>query len=182
MAYFIFNSFAFDSYSSIPHDDLIAKNEFEKAREAYKNFCAKFPLSIYWFLAMERIDSIDSAQERFDRAEDLRKRFETEETAANQKSAENLYSDAMDDLAQHNMEDALRLLKQSAELATDPDAPELWIPLVCRQDGKVVPVSEQLSVRFGNEVTFLLDATRIEAARNALLMRGWQPLEEDESE
>lgn len=121
VTYFIFNSFAFNAFSDIPYDDLMTNSEYEMARDEYEKFCAKFPLSIYWFLAMERLDAIDGAQARYDNAEALRREYETEEAAANQKSAENLFADAVEALANSELENALRLLKRTAELAQDTE-------------------------------------------------------------
>ncbi|MFH2000860.1 MAG: DUF4388 domain-containing protein, partial [Planctomycetota bacterium] len=81
-AYFLFNSYAFDAFTKINHEDLLAGNDFDHAREVYESFCAKFPLSIYWFLAGEKLDSLESLEERYRIAERLRAQYEAAERVA----------------------------------------------------------------------------------------------------
>lgn len=118
-AYFLFNSYAFDAFTEINHDDLLASNDFGQAREVYESFCAKYPLSIYWFLANEKLDNLEGAEERYRISEKLRAQYEAEERVASQQNAENLYVDAMASIKSSDLSTGLRLLKKSLEAATD---------------------------------------------------------------
>ncbi|MHC4941447.1 MAG: DUF4388 domain-containing protein [Planctomycetota bacterium] len=119
LAYFLFNSYAFDAYTKINLESLLSTNSFDEARRTYKNFCAKFPLSIYWFLAREKINTIDVAERRYLDAENLRADYEAEERLNSQRNAENLYVDAMASLKASDLATGLRLLKKVAAAATD---------------------------------------------------------------
>ena len=118
--YFVFNSFAFDAFTVIHYDDLMAGKEFDEARDQYENFCARFPLSIYWFLARERLGSINSADERYRFEVDLQHQYSEEENLASQENAENLFVDAEVRLQLSDLVTALRLLKKSRAAAKDP--------------------------------------------------------------
>jgi len=120
--YFLFNTWAYEAYTTISYEDLIASNNFAQARNEYDSFCAKFPFSIYWFLAKERLSSIESAQERYDSEMALRAKYSHEEKNHLQKNAENLFVDAMAALDSSNLTEALKLLKKVDESSSD----ETW--------------------------------------------------------
>jgi tetratricopeptide (TPR) repeat protein len=119
VGYFLFNSAAFQAYSQIDHGSLLASTDFDYSRDVYNKFCAKFPLSIYWFLAKERLSSIDGAEKRWLAAEAVREEYDDQESAASQQNAVNLYTDAINALQTSDLERGLRLLRKASDAATD---------------------------------------------------------------
>lgn len=118
--YCLFNVFASRAYTSIDFDDLMASGRYGEAQKRYESFCARFPLSIYWLLAREKLSVVRNAMKHSRYEEELRRKFEKEERFTSQREAEGLFENGEESFRARDLVKALRLYKKAVAAASDP--------------------------------------------------------------
>lgn len=157
-AYGRYSKAALESYTRYSIEDFTATGRFEEGRRFYEEIAGDYPLTIPFFLSLEKLKELETAERHWRDVEAYRSRVEQEDRESRRRRAERLRQAALSARHDGDWERALEMLRAARGLEGEEDPLGL--------DEAIGELEDYLAAarRLAYEAEILRDAGRFEQA------------------